>query len=223
MQFAEFLLNQFGVQTMAESGWRFGRAETDDTLEEQSGVYALATLGEDETIARLATGIKRFKLPDEFNYIKIYQAVASNPKADLSDEALEQLAQIFENRRQYSQAAGYWRIAGEGLSPRIGRAAARLAAAARPDRGQLGPLRAGPNPARRPRRQRRLSLPQRPESRVHRLRNQGRKAAGRREDAAEVQSPATRLAEDQHRQHRLSAGRGEPAAVSWPGRSPDGR
>ena len=109
MRFAGFLLNQFGVQTMAESGWRFGRAETDDTLEEQTGIFALSTLGEDETIARLATGIKRFKLPDEFNFIKIYQAVASNPKADLSDEALEQLAQVFENRRQYPQAAGYWR------------------------------------------------------------------------------------------------------------------
>ena len=114
MQFAAFLLNQFGVQTMAESGWRFGRAETDDSLEEQTGIFALATLGENETIARLATGVKRFTLPDEFNYIKVYQAVASNPKAELSDEALEQLGQIFENRRQYSQAAGYWRTLVKG-------------------------------------------------------------------------------------------------------------
>ena len=55
MQFAEFLLNQFGVQTMAQWGWRFGRMETDDTKEDESGTYALHTLGEDETIARLAT------------------------------------------------------------------------------------------------------------------------------------------------------------------------
>ena len=39
-QFAEFLLNQFGVQTMAQWGWRFGRMETDDTKEDESGTYA---------------------------------------------------------------------------------------------------------------------------------------------------------------------------------------
>ena len=30
--------------------------------------YALHTLGEDETIAKLATGVKRFTLPDEFSF-----------------------------------------------------------------------------------------------------------------------------------------------------------
>ena len=42
--------------------------------------YASRHLGDDETIARLATGIKRFKLPDEFNPIKIYQTIADEPK-----------------------------------------------------------------------------------------------------------------------------------------------
>ncbi|MHC4180944.1 MAG: alpha-2-macroglobulin, partial [Planctomycetota bacterium] len=72
-QFADFLHNQFGVQTMAYFGWRFGRMQTDDTQQDESGTYALHTLDENETIARLATGIKRFELPDEFNFIKIYQ------------------------------------------------------------------------------------------------------------------------------------------------------
>ncbi len=62
-QFADFLLNQFGVQTMARRGWVFGRMQTDDTKEDESGTYALHTLGENETIAQLATGIKRFTLP----------------------------------------------------------------------------------------------------------------------------------------------------------------
>ena len=63
-----------------------------------------ASLGEDETIARLATGIKRFKLPDEFNYIKIYQQVADEPQDGPSaSDALEHLAPIFENRRQYPE------------------------------------------------------------------------------------------------------------------------
>jgi len=109
MQFAEFLWNQFGVQTMAHYGWRFGRMQTDDTREDESGTYALHTLGEDETIARLATGVKRFKLSEEFNFIEIYQEIAASPQSGFAQQALEQLAQIFENRRQYPKAAGYWR------------------------------------------------------------------------------------------------------------------
>jgi uncharacterized protein YfaS (alpha-2-macroglobulin family) len=104
-QFAEFLLNQFGVQTMADYGWFFGRAaEADETKKDESGTWELHTLGEDETIARLATGIKRFKLPDEFNYIRIFKEL---------NDASQRLGQIFENRRQYSKAAEYWKRAGQ--------------------------------------------------------------------------------------------------------------
>jgi len=108
MQYAGFLFNQFGVQTMASYGWRFGRMQTDDSQDE-SGTYALHTLGENETIARLATGVKRFELPDEFNFIKVYQKIADEPQTGYADNALAQLAQIFENRRQYPKAADYWR------------------------------------------------------------------------------------------------------------------
>jgi uncharacterized protein YfaS (alpha-2-macroglobulin family) len=108
-QFADFLYQQFGEVTIAYYGWRFGRMQTDDTKDDESGVFALHTLGENETIARLATGIKRFDLPDEFNFIKIYQQIASNPKSTYAMESLEQLAEIFENRRQYPKAADYWR------------------------------------------------------------------------------------------------------------------
>ncbi len=109
MERARFLLNQFGVQTMARFGIPFGRMQVDDTKEDQSGTFALHTLSESETIARLATGIKRFTLPDEFNYIKIFQEVASEGPAPLASQACQQLAQIFENRRQYPQAAEAWR------------------------------------------------------------------------------------------------------------------
>ena len=61
---------------MAAAGWRFGREETDDSQEESQGIFALPSLGGEETIARLATGIKRFKLPEEFNYIAIYKQLA---------------------------------------------------------------------------------------------------------------------------------------------------
>ena len=46
------------------------------------------TLKDDETIARLATGIKRFTLPDEFNPIKIYQTIADDPETGHGEDAL---------------------------------------------------------------------------------------------------------------------------------------
>jgi uncharacterized protein YfaS (alpha-2-macroglobulin family) len=108
MQFANFLHNQFGVQTMASYGWRFG-GDADDGKEDESGTYALPTLGENETIARLATGIKRFNLPDEFNYIKIYQKIATDRDVEVAKAAREQLARIFSDRRQYVKSADYWK------------------------------------------------------------------------------------------------------------------
>ena len=125
MQFAEFLWNQFGVQTMAQWGWAFGRMETDDTKEDESGTYALHTLGENETIARLGSGIKRFNLPDEFNFIKIFQGVAPPivssrvpPASEIAQfvRALEHLAQIFENRG-VSEGRQVLATVVEGISP----------------------------------------------------------------------------------------------------------
>ena len=109
MMFADFLSQQFGVQTMADGGWRFGRSEIDDSRDEEAGIFALNTLHDDETIARLASGIKRFKLPTEFNFIEIYKKISDDPKSDQCVAATERLAQIFENRRQYPRAADYWR------------------------------------------------------------------------------------------------------------------
>ena len=60
------------------------------------------------TIAKLANGIKRFKLPDEFNYIQLYQQITDDPKTGHGEDALTQLAQIYENRRQYKKAAAVW-------------------------------------------------------------------------------------------------------------------
>ncbi len=106
---ASFLQSQFGVQTMAYYG-RWFRGNWDrDGKKDESGTYALHTLGEDETIAKLATGIKRFRLPDEHNFIKLFRTVAANKKWGQGEQSLTNLAQTFENRRQYPKAAGLWR------------------------------------------------------------------------------------------------------------------
>ena len=106
--FAAFLHQQFGVETLASRGWRLPERDEDDSKAE-SGTFALHTLGDDETIARLATGIKRFTLPAEFDFIRIYRELADNTKGGYAEPALNALAEIFTNRRQYETAAGYWK------------------------------------------------------------------------------------------------------------------
>ncbi|MBU1599189.1 alpha-2-macroglobulin, partial [bacterium] len=99
MDYANFLQEQFDVQTMGY----LGRLQDEDKNE--STTYCLDTLAENETIARLAIGIKRFSLPDEFNFIKIYQKIADNTQErHCAEEALNKLANIFENRRQFDKA-----------------------------------------------------------------------------------------------------------------------
>ena len=110
---AYFLQSQFGVETIAEFGAYLPQSTGND--EQENGVWTLHTLGEDETIARLATGVKRFKLPDDHNFIKLFQRVIAlspaDPDSGLGLHAIGQLGNIFENRRQYPRAAEYWQQA----------------------------------------------------------------------------------------------------------------
>ncbi len=99
--YADFLFQQFGVQTMAYYGNVLGRQGDDGTTDE-SGIYALHTLKDNETIARLATGIRRFELPRDANFIRLYKKI----------EAYDVVAGIYENRRLYPKAAKMWKKAG---------------------------------------------------------------------------------------------------------------
>ena len=79
---AGFLLRQFGTQTMSgQDVWPRCRVAA-----RSHRPVCPRHLKDDETIARLASGIKRFKLPDEFNPIKIYQAIADEPKTGQGEE-----------------------------------------------------------------------------------------------------------------------------------------
>jgi len=106
-QFASFLRDQFDVQTMAQYRW-FRTLDEDVTT---PGPYAVNGLGENETIARLAIGVRRFTLPDEFNFIKIYQQLAKGGNYQYPANAA--LGTIFADRRQFERAAGYCEKAGE--------------------------------------------------------------------------------------------------------------
>jgi len=101
---AGFAYNQFGVQTMAQYNWFFRSTTTDSDT--RDAAFSLDTLADNETMAKLATGIKRFSLPPEWNYISIYRELAAN---DYTPETcLTRLAGIFENRRQYDKALKLW-------------------------------------------------------------------------------------------------------------------
>ena len=106
---ARFLQSQFGVETMAHFGW-WGRFSDDGAKgDAKTGSFAVRTLGEDETIANLATGVKRFKLPDEFNPFRIWQTIIASGKSYEGQLARNQIAHFYENRRQYPQAVEAWK------------------------------------------------------------------------------------------------------------------
>jgi len=107
--FADFLRGQFDVQTMAHFGYR--QNDEDEQKDNKNGTFTVHTLSDDETIARLANGIKRFKLPDEFNWFKIYLRVAGRAKSPSGEHARDMMAQIYEDRRQYVKAAVAWKLA----------------------------------------------------------------------------------------------------------------
>src|SRR5262249_3163426 len=100
-QLAEFLQSQFGVQTMAQYAAYFRGLDDSNDGKKEVGAWALSSLADDETIARLASGVKRFKLPAEFDFVHIYNQIADEPKTGRAEQALEQLARILANRRQY--------------------------------------------------------------------------------------------------------------------------
>ena len=111
-QLANFSRNQFGVPTMRNDMYwpaMIRNSESKSNKEDESGTYALHTLSNDETIAKLATGIKRFELPDDYNFIKIWEDIVENPATGSAEVALQQLAQVYEDRRQYVKAAQVWR------------------------------------------------------------------------------------------------------------------
>jgi len=108
---ATFYLSQFGVQTLSAYGHFFagGALAADaDALDEKLSPYAVHTLDDSETLARLATGVKRFSLPDEFNYIKLFRQILHSPDTGWADDAALNLAQVYQNRRLYDRALEFW-------------------------------------------------------------------------------------------------------------------
>lgn len=103
----------FGVSTL---GHEFGslwhaRRDDDEGQTRRDGIASIHTLEENETIARLATGIRRFELPEGYRFVEQYRKLAASDQKDVSASALERLAGLFTDRRQYVTAAEMWKEA----------------------------------------------------------------------------------------------------------------
>ncbi|MDR2754332.1 MAG: alpha-2-macroglobulin, partial [Planctomycetaceae bacterium] len=101
-QRAQFCQSQFGEQTLQT--FNFFRNNLEES-EITASILNLETLGDDETIAQLATGIKRFKMPDEFNYIALYKKIQETGNEGNECNAAQSLADIYKNRRQFTRSA----------------------------------------------------------------------------------------------------------------------
>ncbi|MDO5554862.1 MAG: alpha-2-macroglobulin family protein [Planctomycetia bacterium] len=102
---ADFYRGQFGVQTLA--GYPFFNRTLDAAESEvrDAGIWSLEELPDSETIARLASGIKRFTMPEEVNYISLLRQVVELGNKQERIQAKQTLADEFRNRRQYERAA----------------------------------------------------------------------------------------------------------------------
>lgn len=95
-----FCQNHYGVNTLASYGW-WG----DPDVKERDGILQASTLKEGETIARLANGVKRFTLREDYRFIPGLRGLMRADKSAASWQAGDSLVQIFMNRSQYPAAA----------------------------------------------------------------------------------------------------------------------
>lgn len=98
MQWADFLRSQFGVQDNS-----FSPLPLADGANSDADLWAVHKLPDSETITQLATGLKRFTLPEEFNHIVIYQRIVDRKDSSYA-AALENLIGVRMSRHQYPQA-----------------------------------------------------------------------------------------------------------------------
>ncbi len=118
LQLGEQAQRTFGVQTLSDYSRYFpSRSGEPNAPTSETGIWDLHTLDDSETIAKLATGVKRFKLPDSDNCLAIWRRAldeakrvkAPFPRPDNEEQALTQIAREYENRRQFDKAADAWR------------------------------------------------------------------------------------------------------------------
>ncbi|MDR2642717.1 MAG: alpha-2-macroglobulin [Planctomycetaceae bacterium] len=87
--------------TIRNQIYRISNSEPENT----ANIWSLELLTDDETIAQTAAGIKRFKLPDEHNYLKLCREAYDVLTGQMKIQAGTELASFYSNRRQFVKAA----------------------------------------------------------------------------------------------------------------------
>lgn len=100
LKWLQFCQAHFDVNTLVSYGWW-----SQPDVKERDGILQASTLKETETIARLANGVKRFTLREDHQFIPGFRKLMQAGKGGFSEQAGDQLVQVFLNRRQYTQAA----------------------------------------------------------------------------------------------------------------------
>jgi len=104
--YADFVARLYGVETLGGfwGGWRGGWDRGERGQDE--GVLTLHTLTDEETTCRLATGVRRIRLPAAHNPVLLYRELLEDKGGRL--RAASSLAGIYENRNQLERAAEMW-------------------------------------------------------------------------------------------------------------------
>lgn len=100
LEWLQFCQNSYGVGTLSSYSWW-----NEPEVKKRNGILQASSLKETETIARLANGVKRFTLREDYQFIPGLRALMRAGKANPSSQAGDQLVQVFLNRGQLTQAA----------------------------------------------------------------------------------------------------------------------
>ena len=100
LQWFGYCQAHYDVNTLASFSW-WSQPE----VKERDGILQASTLKETETIARLANGVKRFTLREDHQFIPGLRTLMRMGKNGSSEQAGDQLVQVFLNRQQHVQAA----------------------------------------------------------------------------------------------------------------------
>ena len=77
----------------------------------QEGVWELNTLADNETIAKLPSGVRRIALPPEYAYLDLWREMLELNPADSNTR--KKIGYEYQNRRQFDKALAVWKQAAE--------------------------------------------------------------------------------------------------------------
>ena len=99
-EYAGFLEQQFAVTTTG-AGFDPDRAT-------KTPLFAWHLLADEESVARLATGIAGVRLPAGHRFLELYKGIEESDRT-WKMRGRSKVAKIYENRGQYSNAAAMWK------------------------------------------------------------------------------------------------------------------